>query len=95
MTDHPVAVAMDALKAEMPRITDAMKNFCAYLAATDLVPEGADATAKKPHDMAHLLAMAKVVLKEINAHELPSPNSSPHASLRMKSLTVCTLSELA
>lgn len=58
---------MDALKIDTPRITDAMKNLAAFLAAADL-------TSDAPHEIAHLLAMAKIALRLINAHTPPPPD---------------------
>lgn len=74
---HPLDTAMEALKAEVPRISDAIKNFCSVLAAADLVPpaEGEKQKQSPPHKMEHLLHCAKVVLKSINAYEPPSPEA--------------------
>ena len=83
---HPTAAAMEALKDEQPRISDAMKNFCSVLAATDLVtpktpsaanagPNATKGEQQRPHDFKQLIGIAKVVLQAINAHELLAPDA--------------------
>ena len=75
-TDHPIDAAMTTLQTDLPRISDAMKNFCAFLAATDLTAGDKQSKDKaKPHDFQHLLAIAKAVLKIINAHALAPPDA--------------------
>ena len=66
---------MDALKADRPSITEAMKNFASVLGGQDLVADADKTKQKKPHDVNHLIEMAKVVLKCVNAHELLSPDA--------------------
>lgn len=63
--------AVDALQADLPRISDAAKSMCSVLAASEITR--ADETTP-PHELPHLLTIAKVVLKRINAHELPPPD---------------------
>ena len=80
---HPSAAAMEALKDEQPRISDAMKNFCSVLAATDLTTPKTAASApnatkreqQRPHDFKQLISIAKVVLQAINAYELLTPDA--------------------
>lgn len=66
---HPLDAAIATLTADVPRITDAMKNFCSVLAAADLTDDRVE-----PHELASLLGLAKVVLKCINAHVLATPD---------------------
>lgn len=69
-----------SLSAEQPRMSDALKNLISIMAGQDLVPPAeADGAASKPqqrrpHEMQHLLACAKVVLKTINDCALPDPS---------------------
>ena len=85
MGDPDEAVA-EAYRHDPPCITDAMKSLCSYLAATDLVEEagsgrkphvsespGGVVTVSLTHELPHLLACAKAVLRQINAHTLPHP----------------------
>lgn len=75
MAAHPLETAMDALKSDSPCITDAIKNFTSVLGGQDLVADADKTKQKKPHDMTHLMEIAKVVLKAVNAHDLASPDA--------------------
>jgi hypothetical protein len=77
MAQHPLASEIDALKADArPCVSDAAKNFISVLSAADLVAQPDDVQRqKKPHELAHLAECAKVVLRCINAHELPTPEA--------------------
>jgi len=67
--DHLDAVA-DELRADEPRITDAMKNYISYLGA--LVGQAEDGSTIPPPDLAQLTTCAKLALKQCNAHRLQS-----------------------
>ena len=82
----PLEAVAEAYRNDPPCITDAMKSLCSYLAATDLVEEagsgrkphvsespGGVVTVSLTHELPHLLACAKAVLRQINAHTLPHP----------------------
>ena len=82
----PLEAVAEAYRHDPPCITDAMKSLCSYLAATDLVEEagsgrkphvsespGGVVTVSLTHELPHLLACAKAVLRQINAHTLPHP----------------------
>jgi hypothetical protein len=93
MSDGELEAQLTSLRADRPCISDAMKNFLAYLAAQQ-------STDGKPgphaHDMPQLMACAKVILKLLNAHELPSPGSwaaeHPQAEDEMGMARIETLS---
>ena len=68
-TDDPLELAAGALRSDTPCISAAMKNFCSVLAASDIAASsGSDGTVQqqKPHDMEHLLACARIMLRSIN-----------------------------
>ena len=82
----PLEAVAEAYRHDLPCITDAMKSLCSYLAATDLVEEAGSGrkphvsespsgviTVSLTHELPHLLACAKAVLRQINAHTLPHP----------------------
>ena len=78
----PLEAVANEYRNDLPSITNAMKSFCSYLAATDLVDErqtphvserGGVITVSLTHELPHLLACAKVVLKHTNARILPLP----------------------
>ena len=79
----PLEAVANEYRSDLPSITDAIKSFCSYLAATDLVnqqqkPHVSErdgvVTVSLTHELPHLLACAKVVLKHINAHMMPHPS---------------------
>ena len=71
----------DALEAfaaryreEKPSISDAVKNWCSYLAASELVvPED------KPHDMAHLLCKKNTLSRIYDGVAVPALRHTEHA----------------
>lgn len=75
----PLEAAASTLRDDLPRISDAMKNYVAYLAANDISSMSSEQQqaekqqAKKPLDMQHLLSCAKVVLSCINAYTPRAP----------------------
>jgi len=73
MSAHPIDAELEALAADMPRISDAMKNWCSVLAAADLSAPSSSAAMLPPHEIGHLLEIAKHVLRCINAHHLLAP----------------------
>jgi len=71
--EHPLDAAMEELKSDKPRITDAAKNLVAMLAAADLA-RGLGREDEQPHEIASLLAIAKVVLQCVNNYVPPTPD---------------------
>jgi len=75
---HPMDATLKVLQSETPRISVACKNLVAVVAGQDLVPAAADGESnkkpadKKPHEMQHLLEVAKTILKCVNAYDLPT-----------------------
>jgi len=74
--DSTVLAAAAALQGERPSISDAMKSFISVMAGGELAAapcSDKSGAPRKPHEMAHLVACAKAVLRSINAHSLPAP----------------------
>lgn len=73
MSDDPLEEAAQRLRTDKPCITDAMKNFTSAYAGQALAPdEHSPHLQQRPPDVAVLLAIAKIVLKVLNAHALLS-----------------------
>ena len=76
----PLDAVLAAMMQERPCISDAMKNVVSVLASKDIVstaagstPAASRTTSGPSHDMSHLLAIAKHILKATNEHTLPPP----------------------
>ena len=70
MAAHPLETATIKMQGDFPRITDAMKNFVSVLSSQ----QDEEKVARK-HELLDVMALAKVALKEINAHTLPEPSA--------------------
>ena len=68
--NHPLDEVADEMRADEPRITDAMKNYISYLGA--LIGQAEDGRPQNPPDLVQLTTCAKVALKQCNAHRLQS-----------------------
>mmetsp|Transcript_2521 Transcript_2521/g.7005 ORF Transcript_2521/g.7005 Transcript_2521/m.7005 type:complete len:234 (-) Transcript_2521:96-797(-) len=70
MADDPLDVLANEIRADEPRITDAMKNYISYLGGSAIVATSEDSSNIPPLDLGQLTTCAKVALKQINAHML-------------------------
>jgi len=79
--EDPLDAVLAAMMQERPCISDAMKNVVSVLASKDIVsaavvdatPPAASHTTGPSHNLGHLLAIAKCILKATNEHMLLSP----------------------
>ena len=75
--NHPSLVAAKHLQADRPTIECAMKNWISVLTAQGIGAQASEETPATPaasHELAHVVDLAKIVLKTINALTLADPS---------------------
>ncbi len=72
MAEDPLERAANEIRADEPRITDAMKNYISFLGGSSLAAVAGEDPMSHP-DLTQLTICAKVALKQLNAYTIQSP----------------------